>query len=116
MSTHPHAALRRILLDRRAGLLRLEQSNEAQERELRGTIEPDWEDAAAVATATSVLARLEHAERREVQRIDAALERMRLGTYGRCESCGDPLPARRLLIAPEATCCVACETVLEARR
>ena len=45
-----------------------------------------------------------------VQEIDAALERIAAGTYGRCFSCGNEIPAERLEFRPYAGTCVACPT------
>jgi len=45
-----------------------------------------------------------------VQEIDAALERIAAGTYGRCFSCGNEIPAVRLEFRPYAGSCVACPT------
>jgi DnaK suppressor protein len=38
--------------------------------------------------------------------IDAALERIDDGTYGRCGVCGEPIPEERLAAVPYATLCV----------
>ncbi|MEV7691732.1 TraR/DksA C4-type zinc finger protein [Microbacterium sp. NPDC089189] len=46
--------------------------------------------------------------RREIAEIDAALSRVDAGDYGRCERCGDPIPAGRLEVRPTATRCVRC--------
>ncbi len=48
--------------------------------------------------------------------IDAALGRVEAGTYGMCESCGNPIPEARLEALPEATLCVACKTGANLRR
>lgn len=37
-----------------------------------------------------------------------AEERLRNGTYGRCEDCGQPIPSARLKALPEAARCVLC--------
>jgi DnaK suppressor protein len=42
--------------------------------------------------------------------VDAALARMETGTYGRCESCGNPIPEDRLDARPYARQCMACKT------
>jgi RNA polymerase-binding protein DksA len=44
-----------------------------------------------------------------------ALERMDDGTYGICESCGNPIGKLRLQAAPRATLCVTCKTKQERR-
>ena len=48
--------------------------------------------------------------------IDAALERVELGTYGLCERCGRPIPDERLEARPFARLCVACSQVATERR
>jgi DnaK suppressor protein len=52
-------------------------------------------------------------ERRE--QMERALERVAAGTYGICESCGQPIPPERLRLMPGATSCVACKQKGERR-
>ncbi|WP_328321522.1 TraR/DksA family transcriptional regulator [Streptomyces sp. NBC_00388] len=40
--------------------------------------------------------------------VDRALERLDRGEYGRCERCGEPIPAERLEVRPAASTCVTC--------
>ena len=44
-----------------------------------------------------------------------ALERLEDGSYGQCESCGNPIGKLRLQAYPRATLCVACKTKQERR-
>jgi RNA polymerase-binding transcription factor len=46
----------------------------------------------------------------------AAVERIRSGEYGTCESCGKPIHAKRLEAVPWATLCVACQSVAESHQ
>ncbi|MEO7837150.1 MAG: TraR/DksA C4-type zinc finger protein [Acidimicrobiales bacterium] len=46
----------------------------------------------------------------EVAEIDHALARIDAGTYGICESCGQPIPRARLKALPHARLCVACKS------
>jgi DnaK suppressor protein len=46
-------------------------------------------------------------------KVDRALQRVALGSYGLCIACGEPIPLERLRLAPEAPRCVACERLLE---
>jgi RNA polymerase-binding protein DksA len=48
-------------------------------------------------------------KRRRLEEIDLALERIGAGTFGICESCGKPIPLKRLERMPGATLCVACK-------
>src|SRR5436305_11415850 len=47
--------------------------------------------------------------------IREALERIRLGTFGRCEECGAPIPKARLLAVPYTRHCVECARKLQNR-
>ncbi|MDX6235500.1 MAG: DnaK suppressor protein [Kribbellaceae bacterium] len=40
--------------------------------------------------------------------LDSALERIDAGDYGRCEHCGKPIAAERLLARPSARTCIDC--------
>lgn len=44
-----------------------------------------------------------------------ALERLNAGTFGTCESCGDPIGKARVLAFPRATLCVECKQREERR-
>ena len=45
-----------------------------------------------------------------VDEIDHAITKIHNGTYGRCESCGQPVPKARLKALPQARRCVACKS------
>jgi DnaK suppressor protein len=46
--------------------------------------------------------------RRHLADLDSALERIEAGEYGRCERCGKPIAAERLLARPTARTCIDC--------
>jgi DnaK suppressor protein len=46
--------------------------------------------------------------RRELLRIDSALERVESGEYGYCLACGAPIPEARLALDPAAVLCLPC--------
>lgn len=48
-------------------------------------------------------------QRRLLAEVEEALARLREGTYGRCLSCGRPIPEHRLEALPWAVRDVACE-------
>lgn len=48
------------------------------------------------------------AAEQELRQIDAALQRIDLGTYGLCEVCGEPIAEKRLDALPIATRCIEC--------
>jgi len=41
--------------------------------------------------------------------VEAALDRMRSGTYGSCVHCGRQLPIERLEVVPQAALCMPCQ-------
>ena len=43
-----------------------------------------------------------------VREVDAALERLEAGTYGRCEQCGDAIAPDRLAALPASRTCIGC--------
>jgi DnaK suppressor protein len=90
----------------------------ALEREFGGIIEAgsagtdDEHDpeGATVAYERQHVAALLGRARRHLAEIDAALLRLREGSYGVCESCGQPVSAARLGARPTTTTCFACAT------
>ena len=50
---------------------------------------------------------------RELKDVEAALTRMRLGTYGTCMHCGGPIRAERLAAYPTAKRCQPCQALHE---
>ena len=54
-------------------------------------------------------------ERDKLAQIDRALARIDDGTYGVCESCGNPIGKMRLMAFPRATLCLTCKQREERR-
>jgi len=61
----------------------------------------------AFEQATGVAVRRHLADKR--LQVSDALERVKRGTYGVCQSCGQPIGAERLEVLPHASLCVACQ-------
>ena len=68
--------------------------------------EIDLAQALSDRQTSDTLVRLLDQNRAQVER---ALERVREGAYGRCESCARRIPHERLEYQPSATRCVACQ-------
>lgn len=64
---------------------------------------------AQVNSARDLEFALDEHETAELRLLDAALERIRAGTYGRCIDCGEPIALARLQAAPAAPRCVVCQ-------
>jgi RNA polymerase-binding protein DksA len=54
-------------------------------------------------------------EREKLAQIDRALARIADGTYGTCESCGNPIGKGRAMAFPRATLCLTCKQREERR-
>jgi DnaK suppressor protein len=54
-------------------------------------------------------------EQQRLSEIADALDRVRQGTFGTCEECGEEIPKARLKELPHARYCVACARKLEQR-
>ncbi len=50
-----------------------------------------------------------------LMQTERAIDRIDAGTYGRCESCGNPIAKARLQAFPSATLCVTCKQREERR-
>jgi DnaK suppressor protein len=58
---------------------------------------------------------LTHNSRELLAQTERALESIDAGTYGTCESCGEPIGKARLQAFPRAVLCVACKQREERR-
>ncbi|MFC7845519.1 TraR/DksA family transcriptional regulator [Streptomyces sp. NPDC057382] len=107
-------SMRALLEADRAGTL---QQISALNREFDGIVEAnalvaiddehDPEGASTAFERAHVAALLSQA-REHLDDLDRALERLERGDYGRCEQCGEPIPAERLEVRPAAKTCVRC--------
>jgi len=74
----------------------------------------DIADMAAFSRAVEDDYRLLESEKRVLDDIDEALQRIQEGTYGLCQECMEQIPHRRLQVIPWARYCVTCENKIEA--
>lgn len=74
------------------------------ENELR-----DQTDEASINTEKSKEIRFRNRELFLLRKIDQALDRIKRGTYGICEDCGDEISFERLLARPMAELCICCK-------
>jgi len=70
--------------------------------------------ADASYTADYSLARTEKINRR-IREIDESLGRIKDGSYGICQLCGEDIPEGRLEVRPKAKYCAQCKEDLEKR-
>jgi DnaK suppressor protein len=68
----------------------------------------DEVDAAVTGEHTELRSQIASYESRELAQIERALEKIREGTYGRCEVCERAIAPLRLKALPYATECIEC--------
>ena len=53
--------------------------------------------------------------RQRIRQIDRALERIKAGTYGLCDRCGERINRPRLANVPDVAFCLACQRAIEGK-
>lgn len=104
--SHQATAAKKQLLKRRAAISRLRTDNDASAATLGD--EKRGEELAENDEIAGVLVLLSERESAELREVDAALKRLELGSWGRCEKCLGPIDPRRLAALPEARTCASC--------
>jgi DnaK suppressor protein len=73
----------------------------------------DVGDQATAVADQNFMLRLREREQRLLKKIDEAISRIRAGTFGICEECGDQIGYKRLKARPVTTLCINCKTKQE---
>ena len=113
MEQHDYESFKTILLEQKRQLIL--QANETVSRESangQGQM-PDYTDVASIESDRTFHLRIRDRERKLLQKIDQALERIEEGTFGLCERCGSDIGGERLKARPVTTFCINCKTKLE---
>jgi len=74
---------------------------------------PDPADQATMETDRNFDLRIRDRERKLIKKVDQALNRIKDGSFGICESCGGNISAKRLQARPVTTLCIDCKTSQE---
>ena len=70
---------------------------------------PDPADRASLESDRNFTLRIRDRERRLIGKIREGLERIKSGTYGICEECGELISHERLKARPVTTLCIDCK-------
>jgi DnaK suppressor protein len=118
MSAVDTERFRGLLLEKREGIAKaleyLHKENSGSLEEETGELVSGSADQHMADTATETVEReigntLEELDERLLHEIDAALQRIEDGTYGKCVNCGAQIPEERLAAMPWATLCIDCK-------
>ena len=75
---------------------------------------PDVNDQASFESERSFELRIKDRERKLIGKVQEALRKVGDGSYGVCESCGEPISVKRLLARPVTSFCINCKSEMEA--
>ncbi|MDT8367107.1 MAG: TraR/DksA family transcriptional regulator [bacterium] len=98
---------RKDLLARQDGQLEAAGAIELDQARVGRLSRMDAMQQQAMAKATN------HRSALELQRIEAALVRIRTGDYGYCLKCGEGIAEKRLKVDPGALTCIVCAGLAE---
>ena len=106
--------LHKTLLTRRAEILKKLKDDIDNLRNFKGEDSTgDSADVAFEAGSDEMASHLAELDSRELSQIERALHRLKQGTYGLCESCGQKIPIGRLNALPYSTMCIECQREME---
>ena len=100
----------------------VDQLKEVEDK-LKGTVDelgdapaevmPDLSDRATAETDLNFGLRVKDREQKLITKLREALDRIKDGSFGVCERCGDLIEMDRLKARPVATLCIDCKTEQE---
>jgi DnaK suppressor protein len=100
---------RKKLLDKQEELLRLVSKSDQDGREADEEGTQDPADKAANAYTKEFLFHQSNDNRQILVLVNEALDRIKDGSYGTCQACGDEVQVKRLDAVPWARHCIECQ-------
>ncbi len=100
---------RKRLLAKQEELLRLVSKSEHDGREADEEATQDIADKAANSYTKEFLFHQSHDNRRLLQLVNEAIDRLKNGSYGLCVACHEEVQAKRLEAVPWARHCIECQ-------
>ena len=101
------------LEEKQSEIRKIVQRTEQDGRDADSEVAQDIADKAANSYNKEFLFHQSTAERRQLNMIQGALDRIRSGNYGQCISCGDDINAKRLEAVPWTRYCINCQEKME---
>jgi DnaK suppressor protein len=98
---------------RRAELLQDKAGGQHQLNAISEQQESEFEEAAQKDRITRLTSLLSARDQQKIREIDAALERIAKGEYGKCAKCHREIGIERLRALPSATLCINCAAARE---
>lgn len=104
------------LMAQRNALVKVMEEKRAKDLETALANNPSQGDDADVANQTyekEMIFEISSNERENIKQIDEALRKIKMKTYGYCDSCRKPIPMKRLNVIPQSRYCLACQAIYE---
>lgn len=106
-------ALEDFLIERRA---QIHKNMQEVNGEIDGVTKDELKDEGDLAnagSATMINSSILLQQKKELEDIQAALNKIKLNSYGVCEMCGDEISLPRLKAMPFARHCIICKEIVE---
>ena len=113
MSAKMKEYFRLKLIDWKNELLKESSQTLTNMQKEENTAKPDITDRASEEIERSFELRTRERERKLINKIEAALRRIKEGSYGYCEETGDPIGIKRLEARPVATLSLEAQEIHE---
>jgi len=105
--------LKEELMRLREELLGLVRKTTENEKEYPSSEVGDTIDQAADSSARELLFELNDSEKKKLEDIDRALQKIEQNRFGICEKCGGEITKNRLQAVPYAHYCIKCKAQME---
>lgn len=92
----------------RSELMRRVKAIDADVHHKKEPVEKDFAEQVTQRENDEVLTAIDEEAQQTINSIDAALTRIKEGSYGICTKCGETIPENRLNVLPYVTTCVEC--------
>lgn len=117
MAKQGNTKIKQLLEERREKIEKELSSFATKDEKVKGDYDtrfPDFDtqsldESALKLAAYEITLPIEYALELRLVDINKALEKIKDGTYGRCEKCGKEINSKRLEIMPEARVCRECQ-------
>lgn len=98
-----------LLEEKRDNLLKEAERSLSELTDQHGNI-PDPNDRASAESGRNFELRIRNRERKLLEKIEEAIQRIEDGEYGECDDCGELIGLKRLEARPVTTLCIDCKT------
>ena len=89
-------------------IVALQKRIESIHQDFAGGRNADWAEQARERENDEVLNALESEAKVEIQQLSNAITRIDAGSYGICQTCGEEIAEKRLVVQPAAIKCINC--------